>query len=112
MFALPVNSALNPFLYTLSAIAGSKVIDDNITLTLDWFQSLVIPRHTKYAEGVYSIRRFRPSVCPSFRPSVNTQVLFRSYLITYISAATYQKLFIFGLGVPGRVFFHSTSMDP
>ena len=30
----------------------------------------------------------------------------------YISAATYQKLFIFGMGVPGRVLFHSTSIDP
>ena len=30
----------------------------------------------------------------------------------YISAATYQKLFIFGMGVPGRVLFHSISMDP
>ena len=40
------------------------------------------------------------------------QVLLRSFLIMYISAATYQKLFIFGMGVPGRVLFHSTSMDP
>ena len=30
----------------------------------------------------------------------------------YNSAATDKKLFIFGMGVPGRVFFHSTSMDP
>ena len=30
----------------------------------------------------------------------------------YNSAATDQKLFIFGMGVPGRVLFHSTSMDP
>ena len=29
----------------------------------------------------------------------------------YISAAIYQKLFIFGMGVPGRVLFYSTSMD-
>ena len=40
------------------------------------------------------------------------QVLLRSFLIMYVSAATYQKLFIFGMGVPGRVLFHSTSMDP
>ena len=30
----------------------------------------------------------------------------------YNSAATDQKLFIFGMGVPGRVLFHSTSVDP
>ena len=30
----------------------------------------------------------------------------------YNSAATDQKLFIFGMGVPGRVLCHSTSMDP
>ena len=29
----------------------------------------------------------------------------------YNSAATDQKLFIFGMGVPGRVLLHSTSMD-
>ena len=29
----------------------------------------------------------------------------------YNSAATDQKLFIFDMGVPGRVLFHSTSMD-
>ena len=40
------------------------------------------------------------------------QVLLRSFLIMYISAVTYQKLFIFGIGVPGSIFFHSTSMDP
>ena len=28
------------------------------------------------------------------------------------SAATDQNLFIFGMGVLGRVLFHSTSMDP
>ena len=93
---------------------------------------LLYPRHTpRYAEEVYSFRQFRPSVRlsvflsvrpsvrPSFRPSihpsVNTcynQVLLRSFLIVYISATTYYKLFILGMGVPGRVFFHSTSMDP
>ena len=29
-----------------------------------------------------------------------------------ISAATYQKLFIFGMGLPGRGLFHSIFMDP
>ena len=60
-----------------------------------------------------------PSIHLSFPPSVilsiNTcynQVLLQSFLITYISAATDKKLFIFGLGVPGRVLFHSTSMNP
>ena len=48
---------------------------------------------------------------PSVNPFYN-QVLLRSLLITYNSAATDQKLFIFGMGVPGRVLFHSTSMNP
>ena len=60
----------------------------------------------------------RPFACPSFVRqsvilSVNTcynQVLLRSLLIMYISAATYQKLFVFGMQVPGRVLLHSTSM--
>ena len=30
----------------------------------------------------------------------------------YNSAATDQKVFRFGLWVPGKVLFHSTSMDP
>ena len=71
--------------------------------------------HTKYAEGVYSFRRFRPSFRPSVIPSVNpfyNQVLLRSFLITYNSTATDQKFFIFGMGVPGRALFHSTSMNP
>ena len=65
---------------------------------------------------------FRPFVCPSFNlsvrpsviPSVNTcynQVLLWSFFIMYISAATYQKLFIFIIAVPGKIFFHSTSLD-
>ena len=57
----------------------------------------------------------RPSICPDVIPSVNpfyNQVLLQSFLITYNSAATVQKLFIFGMGVPGRVLFHSTSMNP
>ena len=63
----------------------------------------------------------RSSLCPPVRPvhpgvipSVNlfyNQVLLRSFLITYNSAATGQKLFIFGMEVPGRVLFHSTSVD-
>ena len=58
------------------------------------------------------------SVHPSFLPSSDlltsavTKFYFEVFLIMYISAATYQKLFIFGMGVPGRVLFHSTSMDP
>ena len=58
---------------------------------------------------------FRPSVIPSVIPSVNpfyNQVLLRSFLITYKSAATDQKLFIFDMGIPGRVLFNSTSMNP
>ena len=73
-----------------------------------------------YIVFVHSICQFvcpsiRPSVCPDVIPSVNpfyNQVLLRSFLITYNSAATDQKLFIFGIGVPGRVLFHSTSMRP
>ena len=67
----------------------------------------------KYAKGY--IVFVRSSVCPGVIPSINlfyNQVLLQSFLITYNSAATSQKLFIFGMGVPGRVLFHSTSMDP
>ena len=60
-----------------------------------------------------------PFVCPSVRlsviPSLNpfyNQVLLRSFLITYNPAATDQKLLIFSMGVPGRVLFHSISMNP
>ena len=34
-----------------------------------------------------------------------------SCFISYNSAATDQQLFIFGMGEPGRVLFHSTSMN-
>ena len=66
---------------------------------------LVIPRHMKYAKGVYSFHLFCLSIPPSVLPSVQfyNQVLLRSFLITYNSAATDQKLFIIGIGVPGRV---------
>ena len=57
------------------------------------------------------VRSVSPFVCPSVNPFYN-QVLLRNFLITYNSAATDQKLFIFGMGVPGRVLFHSTSVDP
>ena len=53
-----------------------------------------------------------PSICDSVYHTCYNQVLLLSCLIMYFSAATYQKLFIFGIGVPGRVLFHSTSMDP
>ena len=56
-----------------------------------------------------SVRFVCPSMCPD---TLYNQVLLRSFLITYNSAATDQKLFIFGMGVPGRVLVHSTSMDP
>ena len=54
------------------------------------------------------------SVLPSVRLDVifYIQVLLRSFLITYNSAATDKKLFIIGMGVPGRVLFHSTCMNP
>ena len=73
-----------------------------------------------YAEGVYSFCQFHFSVLPSFlclsvilsiNPFYN-QVLLLTFLISYNSAATDQKLFIFGIGVPGRILLHSTSMDP
>ena len=56
-----------------------------------------------------------PSICTSVIPSINpfyNEVFLRSFLITYNSAATDQKLFIFGMRVLGRVLFHSTSKDP
>ena len=73
--------------------------------------TFLYPRPTKYAERVYSFRRFRPSVIPSVNTCYN-QVLLRSFLIMCISAATYQTPFIIGIGVPGMVLFHSTSMGP
>ena len=55
-----------------------------------------------------------PSICLSVHPDVifYNQVLLRSFLITYNSAATDQKLFIFGMGVPERVLFQSTCWNP
>ena len=91
---------------------------------------LLYPRHTKYASMlrmpkgyIVFFRSVSLFVCPSVHPSIGpgvipsikpfyNQVLLRSFLITYNSAATDQKLFIFSMGVPGRVLFHSTSMDP
>ena len=61
------------------------------------------------------VRSVSPFVCPGVFLSVNPfykQVLLLSFLITYNSAATDQKLFIFGIGIPRKVLFHSTSMDP
>ena len=75
---------------------------------------LVIPRHTKYAEGVYSFGRFGLYVRLSIHPSVNpfyNQVSLQSFWIAYNFAATDQKLFIFGMALPGRVLFHFTSMN-
>ena len=56
-------------------------------------------------------------VCPSVLPSVRVWFRLLTLSITKFednSAATDQKLFIFGMGVPWRVLFHSTSdsMDP
>ena len=91
---------------------------------------LLYPRHMKYASMLHMLKGYivfvcsvSPFVCPSVHLSVGlgvcpsvkpfyNQVLLRSFFITYNSAATDQKLFIFGMGVPGRVLFHSTSMDP
>ena len=77
-----------------------------------------------YTPGIQSMPRgyivFVGSVClfvclsifrdSSVNPFYN-QVLLRSFLITYNSAATDQKLFIFGMLVSGRVLFHSTPMN-
>ena len=54
-----------------------------------------------------------PFVCPSVCPSVPfyNHVLLRSFFITYNYAATDKNLFMFGMGVHGRVLFHSISMD-
>ena len=71
---------------------------------------------------LHSVRH--PFVCPFFRlficqsfyhPSVIrplTPAITKVFFIMYISAATYQKLFIFGMGVLERILLHSTSMDP
>ena len=60
---------------------------------------------------------FRPSVLPSARPwfrplTYITKFYFEVYLITYNSAATDQKLFIFGMGVLGGFSFFSASTNP
>ena len=76
---------------------------------------LFIPPFVCRMGYIVFVRSVSLFICPSFRPSVNpfyNQVLLKSFLITYNSAATDQKLFIFGMGVPGRVPFLSTSMDP
>ena len=69
-----------------------------------------------YIVFIHSVSPFVcPSVFPGVIPSINplyNQALLRSFLITYNSAATDKKLFIFGMGVPERVLFHSTSVDP
>ena len=57
------------------------------------------------------VRSVSSSVCPSVRMWFYNQVLLRSFLITYNSAATDPKLFIFGVGVPWRVLFHSNCMN-
>ena len=78
-------------------------------------KNLIIPLAYKYAKGVYSflVSSVCPSVCPLFHPLTLslTKFYFEVFLISYNSAATDQKLFIFGVGVPGRVLFHSTSMN-
>ena len=43
---------------------------------------------------------------------VHSRISLKFFLITFNSTATDQKLFIFGMGVPGRILFHSTSMNP
>ena len=69
-----------------------------------------------YIVFIHSVSPFVcPSICPSIHPSgcdFYNQVLLQSFLITYNSAATDQKLSIFGMGVPGRVLFHFTCTNP
>ena len=83
-------------------------------------ESIIIPLAWSMPKGyivfICSVHlSIRPSYCPDVIPSVNpfyNQVLLQSFLITYNSEATDQNLFIFGMGVPRRVLFHSTSMNP
>ena len=65
-----------------------------------------------YIVFVGSVRPLRLSVRPSFPLTFYIKVLLRSFLTAYNSVATDQKVFIFGMGVPRRVLFHSTSMFP
>ena len=87
------------------------------------------PRHTKYAEGVYSFHQICPSIhlsaLPSFHPSFCLSVhpwfhpltlsITKFYFEVFWLLTTLQplikKLFIFGMGVPGRILFHCTSMN-
>ena len=94
----------------------------SICFISDWWLEYLYPWHMKYAEGVYSFRRFSSSIhssvspffsCPWFcllTPAI-TKFYFEVFLL-HISLQPHLKLFIFSMGVPGRVPFHSTSMDP
>ena len=56
-------------------------------------------------------RVFVGSVGLSVLPFLSITKFYFEVFITYDSTATDQKLFIFGMGVPGRVLFHPTSMN-
>ena len=113
---------------------------------------LLYPRHTKYAEEVYSFCRFHPfvSVFPSVRPSIRADAKYIPRLLILLMSGLFHHCWVhynvrpwfhpltlsitkfyfevFGLlvtlqpliknflyvvlGIPGRVLFHSTSMNP
>ena len=62
---------------------------------------------------------FISSICPSIHPSVHPFVIpsvniaiTKFYFEVFSLHISLQPLFILGMGVPGRVLFHSTSVDP
>ena len=118
------STCMNPWVMPQGGARGQNLGHPNKVV----FCSLFIQTTSYYTNGIWSMQKgyirsvclficlsFCPSVCPDVILSVNpfyNQVLLRSVLITYNSAATDQKLFIFGMGVPEWVLFHSTSINP
>ena len=102
-------------MYQICSNVDPRMTFDFCMTLLNFCSSYTPGIHSMPKEYIVFVGFVCPFVCPSVMPSVNlfyNQVLLRSFSITYNSAATDQKLFIFVIGVPGRVLFHSTSMNP
>ena len=115
-FALNHDKSLQMYFFYVKCQPKKNDFLKDVLSTVGLFQYFFFPLPKGYIVFVCSVS---PFICPSMRPvvipSINlfyNQVLLWSFLIIYNSAATDQKLFIFGMGVPGRVLFHSASMDP
>ena len=120
-FISPQKSFIHTFIGELKSVIQLKEV--SIVNVLKFEILYYTPSIRNMPNGyIVFVGSAHPFVCPSFcspvlpsvRPfvilSINicyNQVLLRSFLITYISAATDQKLFIFGMGVLGRVPFYT-----